>query len=460
MLGVAPEIVAMAKQELAAREKTAAIAAPKISTSENSGSGERDRPREFTRPSGTFSQPPAESSFPSDAPAGLSTRRWPAIVAALVLAIGLAAGAFWLVGRKPQLAVRVVSEEGSDVLQVDVPGSKAGAKVRFSGTEQPLTAGRARFALPAEALSVGDNELAIDVVEPDGDVASARVALHVAYRVRADLAALANNPPAIDIVVDAKPDTRVLLDGTPLALDAAGHGVRRVVVPPQTGATYTLRTPYRIEGAGSATDGEVRVSLPVTTMQIDRPGPDSVTDQDAIEIAGGVSPQATVHVGDVAVGVTEGRFLHRAALPKEGDYTFDVIARAPGQAPHQVALRVRRVHDMTMAAASFVPDKSLTYARIAQNPLIYRGQKVALDGRVYNVEVQGGRSVLQLLVRDCPGAQRCPLWVDYGQATDATVDTWVRVLGTVAGEQQFRSKQGQVQNVPSVSAQYVLRLAR
>ena len=46
------------------------------------------------------------------------------------------------------------------------------------------------------------------------------------------------------------------------------------------------------------------------------------------------------------------------------------------------------------------------------------------------------------------------------QATDATVDTWVRVLGTVSGEQQFRSKQGQVQTVPGVQARYVLKLAR
>ena len=65
-----------------------------------------------------------------------------------------------------------------------------------------------------------------------------------------------------------------------------------------------------------------------------------------------------------------------------------------------------------------------------------------------------------MLVRDCPGTQRCPLWVDIPQDTDVTADTWVRVLGTVAGEQQFRSERGQVHTVPSVRAQYVLKLAR
>jgi uncharacterized membrane protein YcgQ (UPF0703/DUF1980 family) len=92
--------------------------------------------------------------------------------------------------------------------------------------------------------------------------------------------------------------------------------------------------------------------------------------------------------------------------------------------------------------------------------VIYRGQKVAFDGRVYHAEVDGGRSVLQMLVLDCPGQSRCPLWVEYPQATQVDLDSWVRVLGVVAGEQQFRSKQGQVHTVPSVNAQYVLKLAK
>jgi hypothetical protein len=63
-------------------------------------------------------------------------------------------------------------------------------------------------------------------------------------------------------------------------------------------------------------------------------------------------------------------------------------------------------------------------------------------------------------VLDCPGQSRCPLWVEYPQATQVDLDSWVRVLGVVAGEQQFRSKQGQVHTVPSVNAQYVLKLAK
>lgn len=420
--------------------------------------------REFSRPStppsSRASTPPSWDGDEAPTLPGSSARGlWlGALVGVAVLGIGV-----WVTLRLmggPELSVRVVRVASGDVLEVDVPGGRKGDKVRFAGLEQALAAGRVQFPLAADSLSPGDNELAVDVVSPDGHAERVEVALHVEYLLRTDLTPLMGSPPSVDVVVDARPGARVKLDGQVVALDAAGHGAKRYVVPPQAGATYDLSVSYRIEGPAPPVLGQVSVSLPVTILQIDKPGSDVVTDQALLEIAGGVEPGATVHIDGVAVPVHGDRFLHSAALTKPGQFTFDVIARAPGKAPRQVALRVHRVEDMALAAASFDADKTLTYARIASNPVIYRGQKVAFDGRIYNVEVQTGRSLLQVLVRGCPGAQRCPLWVEYAQPTDATVDTWVRVLGTVSGEQQFRSKQGQVQNVPSMNAQYVLRLAR
>jgi hypothetical protein len=390
-----------------------------------------------------------------------------AIVAGVLALAGLAA---WLFTRGPEVAVRVVAAPlstgssglvGGEALEVEVLGSEPGTKVRFAGEERPLTAGRAQFPLRADALALGDNALAVAVVDPDGGVDTATVRLVLEYRVRPDLAALAAQPPGVDVVIDARPGAKVSLDGAPVALDARGRGSKRYLVPPQASSAFALRARYRIElGGGAPVEGEVNVTLPVTSAQIDRPGPDVVTDQTLLEIAGAVEPTAEVVIAGSAVPVTDGRFLYRANLPEPGEYKLAVVARAPGKAPRVIDIRVRKVSDMTMAAATFKHDPALTYARIAQNPLIYRGQSVAFDGRVYNVEVQGGRSVLQMLALDCPGGARCPLWVEYPQATEATVDTWVRVLGTVAGEQQFRTDRGQVQTVPSIQAQYVLKLAR
>jgi len=211
---------------------------------------------------------------------------------------------------------------------------------------------------------------------------------------------------------------------------------------------------------GAPAEGTLNLNLPVTSLQIDRPGSNVTTDLASIEVAGAVESLAQVTVDGRSVKVTDGRFLQKVKLASAGERTIHVLARAPGKAPRAVDVLVTRVADLTLAAASFKPDPSLSYAKIAQNPVIYRGQNVSFDGRVYNVEVKGSASHLQMLVRDCPGTQRCPLWVELPQATDATVNSWVRVLGTVAGEQQFRSERNQVHTVPSVTAQYVLKLAR
>jgi uncharacterized membrane protein YcgQ (UPF0703/DUF1980 family) len=134
-----------------------------------------------------------------------------------------------------------------------------------------------------------------------------------------------------------------------------------------------------------------------------------------------------------------------------------ISVRQAARAPRIETITIRRVEDMVREAASFEPNLDMTYARVSQNPSIYRGQRIAVEGRVYNVKVQAGRSVLQILVRDCPQGDRCPLWVSYPAATDATTNSWVRVLGTIGGEQQFRSRStNRVVTVPSVDAVFVL----
>lgn len=400
------------------------------------------------------------ASLAPPAPPGALRFLWLAVGALTVLAVGGGVLA-WLSARGPALNVRVVHVAGAEMLEVEAPGSSPESKLRFLGVEQPLSAGRARFPLKADALKIGDNELAIDLISKDGSVESSSVRLAVAYRVRVDTAPLSATPPAVDVVVDALPGSRVTLDAVPLALDEKGYASRRYPVLPQAGGVFAFSATYRVEPPGEKpADGKLELSLPVTSMQIDTPGAEVVTDQPLLEVAGQVEPGAAVEVAGREAQVIDGRFLHRAQLGELGDHTLKVVARAKGKAPKIAEIKVERVKDLTLAAASFVPDPSLTYARIAQKPVIYRGQKVAFDGRVYHAEVDGGRSVLQMLVLDCPGQSRCPLWVEYPQATQVDLDSWVRVLGVVAGEQQFRSKQGQVHTVPSVSAQYVLKLAK
>lgn len=383
-----------------------------------------------------------------------------AIFAALVaIAIALLRG-----GGASDVRASVVQTDHGDALRVEIAGAPAGARIRYAGQERPLEAGAALLPIPTGALRIGDNVVPLQIVAGDGEVEELEVALSLELRVRADLEGLRRDPPSVAIVVDTVPGAAVTLDGETLRLDARGHGEKRYPLDSAAegsaaGAAFEHRVRYRITPPGGApAEGEVRTRIPYATLQIDRPGTSLVTDASSVEIAGAVAQGATVTIDGARVAVADGRFVHRFPLPANGAFAPVVVARQPGRAPRAQRIRIRRVPDLAAEARNYEVTPDLTFARIQQNPNIYRGQRIALEGRVYNVQVSGGRSVLQMLVRDCPRGQHCPLWVTYPAATDVEVDRWVRVVGEIGGEQQFRADSGQVRTVPRVDAVFVIPL--
>jgi hypothetical protein len=414
-----------------------------------------------SRPSGSRGSRPSGSGRGSyDTLSGVR-RRSTLVLALAGLALAAAAALAYLGLRGesgPDVRVRVASSGAGETMVFEVPGAAQGAKLRFGGQEKPIEAGRVSFPLAPDSLRIGKNVVLYDLVQPGGEVELGKVALVVDYRVTLDTAPLRAGKAAVDVVVSAQAGSKVWLDGQPVTLDAQGRAVRSD--PLQLGAAsgrVEHVVHYRVQPpSGETSVGELRTSIPVTTMEIDKPGAEVITDRDSVEIAGAVDKGATVTVDGQPVPVEGGRFLHRYPLPQAGTFEPKVVASSEGKAPHVAALKIERVTDLAAAAKGFAVDPQLTYAKVAQNPSIYRGQRMALEGRVYNVSVEAGRSALQMLVRECPSGQRCPLWVSYHAATDFTVDSWVRVLGTVQGEQQFRSETDEVKVVPKVEAAFLL----
>jgi hypothetical protein len=398
----------------------------------------------------------------SQAPAAATRPLWPLVLG--VLAIIALAG--MLVVRltsrtaPTDVTARIVSAPSGESLLFEVPGAPDGSRLRFGGQEQPLNAGRASFPLAADSLRVGDNVVLADVVKPNGETTSARITLAVFYRIWVDTAALRADRSALDVVVTALPGTHVTLEGEELKLDAQGRATRSFpldVAHQAKAGVIEHVVHYRMQPpSGETVVDELHTQIPLAMMQIDRPGMEVVTDRESIEIAGAVGRDTQVRVDDAEVPVKDQRFLYSFPLPKPGDYQPRVVASAAGKAPLGVTLHIRRVHDLAQAAREFVPDPNLTYAKLAPNPTIYRGQSIALEGRVYAFDARAGSSVIQMLVRPCPSSQRCSLWVVDPQASEVAVDHWVRVLGTVDGEQQFRSEKNEVVTVPKIVARFIL----
>lgn len=416
-------------------------------------------------------QPTAEVSSTDVSIAGLPsprrrTRGWLIallLVGVLLVASVIGAGLYFRMTRqRVDVAAAVVSGASGELLAVDVARAPDGTRARFGSSELPLTGAHVEFPLAADALHVGDNLVAIDVLLPDGATETHSVTLTVEYRVRADLASLSATPPAITVVVDALPGSTVVLDAQPLALDAQGHGERAypisAITPDSTGmlaltAHYTVQPP----APAAAAPGTLSARVPTTVLRIERPADTATTDQSSLTVAGTTQAGATVTIESVPATVSaEGHFSATVPLAAVGAHELHVTATMAGRAPATTTLHVERVADLARAAAGFTVDRTLTYARLSAAPATFVGQHVAIEGRVYNVDLQDGHGVLQMLARDCPAGQRCPLWVTHPAIGEIAVESWVRVVGTVAGEQQFMSQSGEVRTVPRVDAAFVL----
>ena len=378
------------------------------------------------------------------------------LAVAIVGVLGL--GAYLWLGQDgaPPAKVRIENENGVERMVFEVAGAEAGSKLRFGGIEQPIEGGQAVFPLGAGSLQVGRNAVLFDVLEPSGKAHAGKMVLSLDYRVTVDTAPLQTGKGAIDVVVSALPGSKVWIGGEELKLDAEGRAQRRDVLEASVlkdGKQVEHVVSYRVQPPSQEPQvGQIKTIVPITALQIDRPGLEIVTEADAIEIAGTVEPDSTVTLNGEPIAVQAGRFLHRLPLPSVGKHTPELVARVTGKAPRTVTLNIERVNDLATAARAFAPDTTLNYSKIAQNPEIYAGQKAQFEGRVYNVNVEGGRSVLQMLVRDCPAGVRCPLWVEYGAATDLTVERWVRAVGTLSGAQKFRAENDSEQTVPRLTA--------
>ena len=379
----------------------------------------------------------------------------------LLTVIGLGIGAYFLfVKGGSNIEASVAHTDAGETLRLHFPDATAGTKIRFGDVEKELKSQKADFALTSKDLTLGENELSVGVVDAEGAVTEETILINLSYRIRPDLTALSEETPSLRILVDAQPGAKITLDGEALTLDAKGQAKKEYpLTESQNGGAVDRTLKYTIVSAdGERSEGSVHAVIPIASLRIDRPGQPIVTDQTSMEIAGLVQKGSSVSIDGADVAVKDdGHFSHTLALAKVGNIETNIVAKESGKVPRNMSLTIKRVADLEKEAAKFEVDKTINYKALSDAPASFKGKHASFIGRVYNVDVHKGKSVLQILVQDCPTGKRCPLWINYGTTTEYTTKDWVKVLGAAAGEQQFRAASGELKSVPSIDATYLLR---
>jgi hypothetical protein len=363
----------------------------------------------------------------------------------IVAALGLAACAVLFAFLWPSAAPLTVQvragEGGAEVLDVKCPSCPDGTVLSLEGKKATVQGHHAVLDLPTR-LAIGDTGLHIAIDRPgNGRDETVRVTARVAYRVRPDLKPLEGDHPAIQIVVEAMPGSKVTLDGEEVPL-RDGTAVRTIDVAKELAGTSASSTSLDRKVAftvtppdGAEEKGVVAVSATILPLVIDAPGPAIVTDQSTFVLAGKTLPGAEIAAAGRALDVAaDGTFARTMNVSSVGATQIEVRAKMEGKAPRYTKISVERVASLDTAEAEFNAKKPLGYTDLVKDVDGAKGKPVVLEGEVADVRPQAYSTLVVLNVKSgCESGKVCSVRLEVGSLLQAKRDQHLRVFGTGAG---------------------------
>lgn len=370
--------------------------------------------------------------------------RRPAFVIALlggmvaVIAVGVAL--FWP-SPPPIKAEARIDDRGGDALRISCASCPDGTTFAIAGASGVVKDRVADVTLPSPLL-VGDNKFVIRIDRPgtgrDEDV---KLVVPISYRIRPDLSGLAGNEPSVRIVVEATRDTKVTVDGKPVALGVDGKGSHPIDVASEcTGALAETRfierkIPYEItHGKGQTDRGTVAVKLGVTPLVLESPRPRAVLESATFLIAGRTLKGAVIDIGGTQIATgADGAFARTLKVDQMGETTVKVRAVAKDQAPRIVSFTVDRVTDLEAAAKAFLSQAKVDLEALLADPSKHTGSAVFLQGEVLDSRVQGNETIVLFDAREGCRKSPCLVRVVRAGAEALPKGQKLRVFGYVAG---------------------------
>jgi hypothetical protein len=353
-----------------------------------------------------------------------------------------------------------LDSEGREQLELRCEGCADGATVRLGTASARFRAQKAALRLD-RTLVIGDNQLNLALERQPGKSEDVELTVPVEFRVRGDTEGLTQNPPKVGVRVEALPNSGVVVDGKPLALDASGKGrIELDVQKDLTGddpqvKTLERKVSYSITPPGGTPHaGEVSIRLGITPLTLQAPGDSIVIEGPTFVLSGRTAKNGVVTVEGRPITVdANGHFAQMMGVSTAGETTIVARATAPDHAPRLVRMKVRRVPSLAAEAAALRGRSTSAYSAIADNTDGKRGLAVLLDGSVLEARAESFSTVLLLDVSGgCPSAP-CLARVTHGGKLNLEPGNSVTVSGTLLGSVEG-PRAGT--RVPAVRAEFVL----
>lgn len=362
-----------------------------------------------------------------------SRERWPWIVAIATTALVLGGGIAVLasVSRVRLEAEVTLDPQGAQRLSVRCTRCSDGLQVTVGDHAAQLASGTATLTLSPE-LPAGQRTLDLTL-----GGTSQQLLARVCGRIVPDLAPLKRQPPVLGILVEALPDSAVVVDGRSVSLDASGRGSVELALTGALTGSASARTelsqniPFRISG-GSCPDqrGTVALRLGVVRLDVRAPGERIVVDSDSFLLAGTTEPGALVTVEGRGLTVDPaGRFLQRMTISAPGRRTITVRADLSGLAPRLVERQIERVADAWAHATQSATGVVRSWSELS-SPAAERAA-AAVSGTVARTDTRDAVvSVLWLDVDECT-APPCVARVVYPGRYDVRPGQSVLAVGAL-----------------------------
>lgn len=362
---------------------------------------------------------------------------------AIVVAAGiLAAGAVLFValwpGRTPVSGRSATDAQGREGVEIACKSCPDGTHISIDAASAPVSAGAAFVAL-TKPLSAGDNRFKVRIDRPKGGRdETVPLNVYLPYRIRPELGTLQGEKPAIQVVVETAPGSRVTLDGKPIPLVGNRAVEAFDVMEACTGLTGETRSlsrqiPYVVTSKdGEPERGSVNVMVSIVPLEIDAPGSSVVIDSPSFVLAGRTVKGAELFAAGKPIPVKpDGSFAHVMNVSSIGATQIEVRAKLAGMAPRLTRIKVRRVDDLERAAREFASESPIQFASLGSDVARHAGKPIVIGGQVIEAKRDNHRTTMLLDVGPSAGCKDCSVQLVQGANNSAQPGDKITAYGRV-----------------------------